>query len=114
MSLRPSREEQLAAREAKLPKWAQQELGRLRRDLEAAQKRLTAGPEDSDTFVQSYSYGDIPLGDSPSILFKVGESWQDKFTVRREGKYLNVMGGGMIAVMPRGGNVVRIFIEERL
>ncbi len=53
---------------AKLPKYARMEITRLRRDNESYREKLTAGPENSDTFVDSYD-NTRPLGTGERIKF---------------------------------------------
>lgn len=94
----------------KLPKWAQNEIQRLTRDLEDARSQLRAGPEDSDTFADPYSSAPRPLGKGPTIDFVFGEHWGEQFQARLEGKVLRVNGGNSIAVLPRASNLVEIEI----
>ena len=93
---------------SKLPKWAQQEIDRLERDLVSAYEKLSIGPQDSNTFADIYSSAPRPLGKSPNIDFVFGEKWSQKFQARLEGDTLRVSGGNSIAVFPQSSNVVSI------
>jgi hypothetical protein len=97
--MRPSRDE------SKLPKYAQQELRRLRRDLEYFKNKLREGPEDSNTFADPFSDAPKPLGEDTIIQFQLNGS---KVRVRIDGDVLDVNGGGRLAVYPRGGNAILI------
>lgn len=94
----------------KLPKWAQSEICRLERDLATAYEKLTAGPEDSNTFADPYGEAERPLGDSPNIVFKWGDRHTERITVRLEGESLSIQGGDQIMVHPRASNSVYIKI----
>jgi hypothetical protein len=61
------------ARMDRLPAWAQNKIGRLERDLEAARKTLAAGPEDSNVFAEPYSAARRPLGCGTMIQFGTRE-----------------------------------------
>lgn len=91
----------------KLPKWAQQELTRLERNLEHAKSKLAQGPENSRVFADPYSDTPRPLGDA-HIEFRVGPGIGQKFSVRIEGTDLYVMGSDGLAVFPEASNVVRV------
>ena len=92
----------------KLPKWAQSEIDRLERDLASAYKKLNAGPDNSDTFADTYSETRRPLGQGTSISFEpIGsDGWGNRFTVHLDGKTLVVQGGDGLAVFPRASNSV--------
>lgn len=95
----------------KLPKWAQQELGRLERDLEHAQARLAEGPENSNTFADPYADSPRPLGEGTLIEYRFGESWGEKFSVRLEGDKLYVMGGSTLSIYPQSSNTFRVGVK---
>jgi hypothetical protein len=98
-----------------LPKWAQQELHRLERDLESWRSRATAGPEDSDTFLWGGGIGgehDKPLGRRAQILFRFGKRWHDEFQVQLKGEELWINGGDGLAVLPHSSNVVKLRIQR--
>lgn len=96
----------------KLPKWAQQEIERLQHDLEWAKGKLTAGPEDSDTFANPYSDA-TPLGKGTIIAFHTDEKGS-YFNVRmRENGELDIHysprgGAQAIGVVPSASNSVRL------
>ena len=66
-------------RMARLPKWAQDEIQRLENSNAYLRKKLEAGPEDSNTFVQSHTHPSTPLGESPTIRFVLSDEdeWID-------------------------------------
>jgi hypothetical protein len=95
----------------KLPRWAQDRISLLERDLADAREQLMAGEADSDTIANPNSEAPRPLGRGASVQFGT-ERWQ-KFTVRlRENGTLDVMGDDMIWVHPQAGNVVVIRNER--
>lgn len=94
--------------EAKLPKWAQNELYRLRTNETYWKAQALAGPEQSNTFVVQDGESIKPLGDSPNIRFNLGPDWHEKIEVRVEGNRVLVYGGDTLAVMPRSSNYCEI------
>lgn len=96
-----------------LPKWAQQEIGRLERDLESARAKLRVGPEDSDTFADAtLSELARPLGKGARIEFRFGDSWHERITAYIEDRRLVVHGGSVLAVFPRSSNGVEIEVVQ--
>lgn len=101
---------------SKLPKWAQQEIDRLKRDLTDALDEIAAGPEDSDTFANPYSNAPRPLGKEPTIEFVLDNS--DMFRtrvvrVRKDGDRLYVNGGDLLTIYPRSSNSLEIAVVQR-
>lgn len=90
----------------KLPKWAQHEIERLERDVAHYKAKLSAGPEDSNTFADPYGTP-RPLGRDTSIEFRVGE-FPRRFRARLQGEELVVDGGDGVLVQPWATNVVRL------
>lgn len=109
--------QQRLEREAKLPKWARDELGRLRRDLEHERERLAQGPEDSDTFADPYSDTPRPLGRKAHIEFRFAEREGVQCYIDHDhnGKpFLYVYGTGIyLAVEPSSANTLRIRSADR-
>lgn len=99
------------SRIATLPKWAQREIYRLQADVASLTERLTAGPENSDTFADAYSDASRPLGKGTSVAFKFGPGWGKRFVVRLEGERLIVHGGSSVAVHPRASNLFEVSIR---
>ena len=101
---------------AKLPRWAQQEIDRLKRNEEHYLKKLNAGPEDSDTFADPYASGKRPLGRGTLIEFVLGQNKHGRdqsVRVRteqlRDGTVLlNVSGSDGLTVYPRASNSIEI------
>lgn len=106
------------ARLASLPKWARQEITRLRRNEEHHVATLTAGPEDSDTFADPYIHP-RPLGRGTVIEFRLGDGWENRFraTIVRQNNgdpALAVSNGGMgIAVLPDASNSITVVPRQR-
>lgn len=95
-----------AAARLRLPKWAQQELSRLERDLEHFQAKLREGPEDSNTFADPYGDAPRPLGASPVIEFRVGNG---RFRVAVEADRgvfgrISVNGDQPVSIKPGASN----------
>jgi hypothetical protein len=93
---------------SKLPKWAQQEISRLRANEKHLRRRIEAGPEDSNVFAEPYSDSPTPLGKDTTIEFRFGDGWHQKFKVDLVGEYLEIYGGNTLQVEPQASNVVRI------
>jgi hypothetical protein len=101
---------------SKLPKWAQQDLERLERDLAHAQNKLTAGPEDSNTFADPYADAPRPLGKGAIIEFSLGERSRIRTRIEHDHKgnaYVEVNGDDLLTVEPRSGNAIRIRLVDR-
>ena len=119
-------------REAKLPRWAQDHLATMRRQVEAARRaedaaRLATSPDESDTLLDRYAESDIPigLGVGISVHFLFGEVGDRRAPaiqarlhrpVGRHGPlpvYLELIGiSGGITVSPQSGNVIRVRDER--
>lgn len=63
----------------KLPKWAQQQLTRLRADRDFWKKEATLGPGGSNTFIErrGAEESDTPLGRTPKIRFDLKPERRD-------------------------------------
>jgi len=98
----------------KLPKWAQQKIERLENDLAYAKERLTAGPENSNTFADPY--GDPrPLGEGTAIEFHLGgaDDRHKRIRVRiTERGWLDINGGDMLIVRPNASNSIEVKSER--
>jgi hypothetical protein len=92
----------------KLPKWAQRELERLERDLEFAYQKLSAGPEDSNTFADPYASAPRPLGKDVTVEFRTGPERSERVLVRVEKGKLNINGGDSLRIQPISGNVIEV------
>jgi hypothetical protein len=97
-----------------LPKWAQTEIQRLQRNESSYIARLSAGPEDSDTFADPYSDARRPLGKGTSIEFDLdGTKVRVRLDRTHDGTpYLDVNGVDGLAVYPRASNSVMIRVER--
>jgi hypothetical protein len=91
---------------ARLPKWAQNEITRLRADLEYNEKKLAAGPADSLVFADPYSDTPRPLG-NPTVEF--GTERGRRFRVRLDADgLLEVSSDEGLKIQPRASNVIRL------
>lgn len=98
-----ARELEQARRRARLPQWAQQELARLESSVADLKRKLTAGPEDSDTFVDHMGHMErTPLGQRPRVTFHLDEEgarsngWNAHHSV--EAHVLEVRGRRVLAL----------------
>lgn len=102
----------------KLPKWAQNLIYKLERDLESAHAKLSAGPEDSNTIADPHSDPFRPLGTDTTIRFKVGEEWHEYIDVRvrtdhKGESYIYLMGGDSISIEPESSNTATVRLRRR-
>ena len=100
---------------ARLPKWAQSEIRRLRADVDFLTRKLKVGPEDSNTFADPYaSYARRPLGKGPTIEFQLRDG-SIRARVEHDPNdvpYLDVNGSNNLAVFPWAANALRIRVER--
>jgi hypothetical protein len=95
---------------ARLPKWAQQRISYLERDLEHARKKIQDGPKDSNATLNPYSPELFtPLGKDVTIQF--GSEEGTNFTVKHDGAkdqlQIHQHGepyGHRLVILPRGAN----------
>ncbi len=94
----------------KLPKWAQREIIHLERDLADARAKLSAGPEDSNTFADPYGAAPRPLGNDSTIRFALGDpdDWGSFIEAYVEGDHVVIRGGNGLAVLPEASNVIQV------
>lgn len=99
-----------------LPKWGQQKIAMLERDLAAAQARLAAGPEDSDTFAGPYNAVPRPLGKGTRIRFG-GMGYDSTFDVNLDETGLHVTahtGSHAMAIVPNNSNTITVRTVPRV
>lgn len=89
----------------KLPKWAQQRIEVLERDLERAHKQLAEGPADSRIFADPYIHN-RPLGEDEIIRFHLREGFH--IDARLRGERLEIHGVEQFVVAPRSSNVIEV------
>lgn len=104
------------AQRERLPKAVRYELERLESDVEYWKAKATAGPEDSNTFIQGGGLdrgSDTPLGNSPRIDFEP-DGIYSRITARltKDG-WLELNGYENIIVSPRSGNLVWVKTDGR-
>ena len=108
--------DELRARFNRAPVWAQNELNRLARDLMDAHNRLADGPEDTDTWADSYNKPSRPLGSLRIIRHHYAEgmevtiTWDEKV---RAGSppLLGIMVSGGCPVVEFGGAVNAAYLR---
>lgn len=110
-------------REAKLPRWAQQEMARLRRvaetcerwiaeaDKRAEDARLNTRPDDCDTVLDRGFASPVGLGDGVRVVFKLRDrTWRNEITVRVHpvSGRLEVSGSRPLTIIPQVSNVFHV------
>lgn len=95
---------------SKLPKWAQQELEMLRKNLAYWQKRALAGPDDSNTVLEPYAKGGRPLGTDVTVRFLLPNGWIDART--EDGRVL-VRSSHQLVTLPHVTNTIYLEVRER-
>lgn len=105
-------------REVKLPKWAQEELSRLRRELHVSQQtieELKWNNPGSDTFLIDYGRKDAPLPKNSRIGFHLrpddGRS-REQIQVYTEYGKLRVQGDYALIVRPTASNCFTVELER--
>lgn len=112
-----------AEREAKLPRWAVEQLQAARRITREAiaraeQARLATHPAESSAVLEGRAINDteIGLGDDPKVRFKLGRAsvtGRVKY-LPREGAFLELYtDGGPLMLLPQITNVVRVVVRPR-
>jgi len=93
----------------RLPKWAQDEFLRLQYNEVYWKKKATAGPEDSNTFIQHYPEN-RPLGDSPRIVYRWGD--QEVMVCIMDGHLRVEAQHGALHVIPSASNSIRLRVGD--
>lgn len=116
-----SKTDEEMARFERLPKWAQDKIKNLKRDLEHATAKLREGPEDSNTF--SHPYSDLhrkPLGRDTSVGFYLDNDENDRLyfkvcltTDHERNQVLEIYGSHGYQIIPRSSNSILIKLNER-
>lgn len=97
---------------SKLPRWAQNEIQRLTANLEWAERRLNAGPDNSDTFADPYSENAVrPLGKGTVIQF--GTDLGQRLRAHYERGLLVVSADEVLTILPRASNSIEMASERR-
>lgn len=107
-------------RVAKLPRWAQQHIEILERDLAEAEKRIEAaqrGPEDTDTIARIHADHPLHLPAGTTVRFQLGAGYGEyidcRIEERRGGqKCLEIHGGEMLLLRPMSGNLANATVER--
>ncbi|WP_406379139.1 hypothetical protein [Streptomyces sp. NBC_00197] len=105
-------------RESRLPKWAQQELSRLRRDLDIERQtveELRGNIPDTDTFALDYIRGNSPLPKGSRVGFHPrpdDDFGRLQIQVYCESGRLRVQGDYALTVRPSASNSLTIEIDR--
>lgn len=105
-------------REAKLPKWVQEELRVLRRKLsdeQAAREELRGNIPDANVFVRDYLRNDRPLPVDARVAFHLTPDdgrVRNSVSVHIENGKLRIQGDCMILVRPTSGNSLTIEMDR--
>lgn len=102
-------------REARLPVWARDLLGALRRELDSADRhaqeaRLATSPDESDTVIRRYIGGNIGLGDGPTVLFRTPDG-ELEASLRDGALVVMTNGSTRPVVSPQSGNVLQVHVQ---
>ena len=100
----------------KLPRYAQNEINRLRNNVDYFEEKLNQlkGKEKTNVFFSEGGAGERPLPRRSRVTFKLGEHWNEKVDVymNEEKKYLRISLDDMI-VSPVASNVIRVSKKKR-
>jgi hypothetical protein len=108
-------------REARLPKWAQEELRNLRRELGSTQRKLEearGNVPDTDTYLLDYgSLNDFPLPKGARVAFHMTPPGHTRKVRQAVQVYvsdgaLHVQGDTSLIIYPRASNTFNIELER--
>ncbi|MEU9560328.1 DUF7239 family protein [Streptomyces fumanus] len=103
-------------REARLPKWAQEELSRLRRSLVQAEARnaeLRGKVGKTNTHVQNFGQDDQPLPNGSTVRFQLrSDHWDQYVSARVERGRLSLLGGRSLLVLPHVSNALYLSLRD--
>lgn len=91
-----------------LPKWAQQEITRLKSEIKGYKRQAdqVLGKESTDVYITDLQ--DLkPLPQKSTIVFTFGKEWYEKITVRKVGDTIDISADGL-TVFPVASNRVNI------
>lgn len=114
-------------REARLPKWAQDQMNSLRRRIQDAEEalehdRLASKPEDSDMLLRPHDETPLGLGSGHDAHVRAvidhdrpHDQYVDVRVVRGRGSddYVELMGGSTLALEMQSSNVVKVRVQRR-
>ena len=103
------------AAEGRLPKWAQDEMARLRRAADDWKTRANVGPEDSDTFTWGYPEPGKPLGRGTNIQFHRGDGSHYSVYITDDGTLIVGLdsmrsAADTLHVVPQSANRLRVTV----
>jgi hypothetical protein len=107
------------AREGKLPKWARDELHRLRRNLDTTTRELndhrlnSYGTPFSNT--KADPYGDVPINlkNNETVEFHLGPRHEEVIRVRVRDGVLDVNANGGLIALPKATNHFDLKVASR-
>jgi hypothetical protein len=102
-------------REARLPKWAQEELRSLRSQLGTSKRlneELRGDVGETDVHVQNYSSHDQPLPKGARVQFRLGQRFDQYVSVHSEGGHLWLHGGRFLTIHPHVSNAFHVSVGE--
>ncbi|MFF1812411.1 hypothetical protein ACFVXW_25420 [Streptomyces sp. NPDC058251] len=102
-------------REGRLPKWAQEELASLRREVlreRALNDDLRGQVGETNTHVQNYSSPDQPLPNDARVKYRLGDRFDQYITVNVEGDALSLHGGRFLTIHPHVSNAFRVTVGD--
>ena len=114
----PASDEPTEAQLAKLPRWARDRITWLQQKQADAARTiaiLSAGPEDSDTFIRDHVHPDRMLGTGTEVSFRLPasdghEAGQVTAGVSKHGVLEIMAHDGSLHITPQSSNVVRVRI----
>lgn len=100
----------------KLPKWAQDEIRRLRTSVEYWEAQVTQGPEDANTFLSIRGDKLRPLGRNESVVFDFEGGFEVRARlIKQPGRpeYLDITSvDSGLSVQPQSSNVIKVAPER--
>ncbi|WP_333731740.1 DUF7239 family protein [Streptomyces sp. IBSBF 3010] len=102
-------------REARLPKWAQEELKALRVKLDREMRHnaaLRADVGETNTCVENYTSNDQPLPKDARVKYKMGERYDEYIAVHIEDNRLWIHGGRFLVIHPHVSNAFYVTVGE--
>lgn len=112
-------------REARLPKWAQAEMARLRAAADSADARVQAAndraefarlatdPEGSNTVFAEYGSPEVGLGNGVRVQFRMAgfdRDWRKYLDVRVQGDEIELHAGGGMSIRHNSSNLAYLTV----
>lgn len=103
----------------RLPKWAQQEIGRLNADIDYWKTKANVDNDTTRIFVDRMQNDHTFIDEREQVSFGSAEGWHNRITVRLDCDVDNQMhgilvtGGATLKVIPWSSNMLKIGLVER-